>query len=226
VLFILCLAVGGFLLLIRTDREAPHERQPVRVTLLRPPAALEKPPVPEEEKRPQPPVPENRTIVPPPTTMQPREGGNPKGDDKPAAAGPLGVEGEGGPGSDAFGLVGRGKGGREITSIGTGPAGTIGGERDRTSAMRKYGGYYRLLKDELQKGINKRLEGEKDIPKGRLEILVWLSIEDGGSIADYRITRSSGSEAMDEAVKEYLGHARMQAPPPGMPRDVSIRFTY
>ncbi len=34
-----------------------------------------------------------------------------KGDDKPAAEGPLGLEGEGGAGSDAFGLAARGKAG-------------------------------------------------------------------------------------------------------------------
>jgi TonB family protein len=226
VLFVLCLSIGGFVLLIGTDKQMPRERQPVRVALLRPPAAVEKPTPPAEQKRPQPPVPENQTIIPPPSTMQPREGGNPKGDDKPAALGPLGVEGEGGPGSDAFGLVGRGKGGRELTSLGTGPAGTIGGDRDRASVMRRYGGYYRLLQDEMRKGIIKRLESQKTVPQGRLQILVWLSLEDGGSVADYRITRSSGSDAVDEAVKEYLSHAHMQAPPPGMPRDVSIRFTY
>jgi protein TonB len=224
VLFLFFLAIGGFVLLLSTDREMPHERNPVRVVLVRPPAAAEKPPPPEKERTPQPPVPENQTIIPPQGPMQPWERGNPKGDDKPAAEGPLGVEGEGGAGSDAFGLVGRGKGGREITTLGSGPAGTIGG--DRASAMKKYGGYYRLLREEMQKGINKRLEGEKAIPKGRLEILVWLSIEDGGGISEYRVTRSSGSEAMDEAVREYLSHARMQAPPPGMPRDVSVRFTY
>lgn len=227
-MFPLLLAVVGFVALVRTDKELPRERRPVTVTLMRPSAAeiKEKPPSPEEEKKPEQPPLEKQTFVSPEnSSLPPREGGNPKGDDKPAAEGPLGVGGEGGAGSDAFGLVGRGRGGREITTIGTGPAGG-GIGMDRAAAMRKYGGYYRVLKEELQKGINKRLEGEKDVPKGRLEVLVWLSIEDGGAVGDCRITRSSGSEAMDRAVKEYLNHARMQSPPQGMPRDVSLRFTY
>jgi outer membrane biosynthesis protein TonB len=224
VLFVLFLAIAGFILLVFTDRETEHQRRVAIVALLRPPAPLkEKTPPPTKEK---PPEPQKETIVPPRTVEPLRKGGNPKGDNKPAPEGPLGVEGEGGPGSDAFGLVGRGKGGRDITSLGTGPAGTIGGDRDRASVMRKYGGYYRLIQDEMQRAVTKRLEGNRAIPKGRLEILVWVSVDDRGAVSEFRITRSSGNEAMDEAVKEYLSYASIQVPPLGMPRDMSIRFVY
>jgi len=220
VLFVLFLAIGGFLLLLSTDQGNRGEHHVVSVALVRPPVPVIK------EKRPEPEPQKKETIVTRPNVEQPREGANRKGDNKPAPQGPLGVEGEGGAGSDAFGLMGRGKGGRDITSLGTGPAGTIGGDRDRASVMRKYGGYYRLVQDEMQRAVNKQLEGKSAIPKGRLEILVWVSIDDRGAVSEYRITRSSGNEAMDEAVKEYLNYARIQTPPPGMPRDMSIRFTY
>ena len=128
VLFVICLAIAGFIVLVFTDRETEHQRRVAIVALLRPPAPLkEKTPPPVKEKPPEPAAPQKESIVPP-RSLEPAREGNPKGDNKPAPEGPLGVEGEGGPGSDAFGLAGRGSGGREITSLGTGQAGTIGGE--------------------------------------------------------------------------------------------------
>ena len=92
--------------------------------------------------------------------------------------------------------------------------------------MRKYGGYYHAIQEEMQRAVTKRLEGNRAIPKGRLEVLVWVSIDDRGAVSEFRITHSSGNEALDQAVKEYLAYASVQAPPAGIPRDMSIRFTY
>ena len=228
VVSVLLLAIGGLALLFRMDEQIERPRRMVVVGLVRPTEVpKEKPPSPPpKEKPPEPPRPEKLAVMPPLRSEEPLREGNPKGDNKRAAEGPLGVEGEGGPGSDAFGLVGRGKGGGDITTLGTGQAGTIGGDRDRAYAMRKYGGYYRLVQEEMQRAINKRLEGDKSIPKGKLQLFVWVGMDDKGAVTEYRITRSSGNDVMDGVVKEYLAYAKIQAPPPGMPRGMSIRFTY
>jgi len=227
VVSVLLLAIGGVALLFRMDQQVEHPRHMVVVSLMKPTEVpKEKPAPPQKEKPPEPPRLEKVAVVPPLRSAEPLREGNPKGDNKPAAEGPLGVEGEGGPGSDAFGLAGRGKGGRDITTVGTGPAGTIGGAVDKGSVMRKYGGYYRLVQEEMQRAISKRLEGDKSIPKGKLQLLVWVGMDDKGAVTEYRITRSSGNDVMDGTVKEYLAYAKMEPPPPGMPRGMSIRFTY
>ncbi len=137
-----------------------------------------------------------------------------KGDDKPAAEGPLGVEGEGGAGGDAFGLVGRGKGGRDITTLGTGPSGTIGGDRDLLGAMRKHARYNKLVEDEINKAVKQALNENGGIPKGKNEAVVQIGMDDGGAVAEYRVIRSSGNRAVDEAVKRFLEYARISEPPP------------
>ncbi len=137
-----------------------------------------------------------------------------KGDDKPAAEGPLGVQGEGGAGSDAFGLVGRGKGGRDITTVGTGPAGTIGGDKDLAGSMRRHARYNKLVEDEINKAVKQVLSDNGGIPKGKTEAVVQIGMDDKGIVAEYRIVRSSGNRAVDEAVKESLKFARISEPPP------------
>ena len=215
ILFLLCLA-GGLIYLLSTDKGGGRKVFVAKVDLVRPDMPDKPPPPPKE--LPEPEVQKKEAMVAP-QNMEPQEARNMKGDDKPAAEGPLGLEGEGGAGSDAFGLVGRGKGGRDITTVGTGPAGTIGG--DRNAAFRRNGRYNQLVQEELQNAVKKRLSENGGIPKGKLEAVVQIGMDEGGAIADFRITRSSGNRAVDEAVKESLKYARISEPPPqDIPRGV------
>lgn len=215
VLFFLCLA-GGLLYLLSTDKGGGKKVFVAKVDLVRPNLPDKLPPPPKE----LPPEPEKQKeeIVAP--SAEPQEARNMKGDDKPAASGPLGVEGEGGAGSDSFGLVGRGKGGRDITTVGTGP-GTIGGERDMAGVMRRHARYNKLVEDEMNKAVKQALSENGGIPKGKLEAVVQIGMDEGGVVGEYRIIKLSGNKAVDEAVKKYLEYARISEPPPkDIPRGV------
>jgi TonB family protein len=213
ILFFLCLA-GGLLYLLKTDKGGGRKVFVAKVDLVKP-NLPDKPPPPPKEKLPEPEVQKKEAIVAPQNLDQPQEARNMKGDDKPAAEGPLGVQGEGGAGSDAFGLVGRGKGGRDITTVGTGPAaGTIGGDKDLTGALRRHARYNKLVEDEINKAVKQILSENGGIPKGKTEAVVQIGMDDKGIVAEYRIARSSGNPAVDEAVKEFLKFARISEPPP------------
>ncbi len=173
------------------------------------PTLPDKPPPPPKEKPPEPELQKQAIVTP--QDVAPQQAG-PKGDDKPAPEGPLGVEGEGGAGSDAFGLVGRGKGGRDVITLGTG-SGKGGGGADQAGLQRKFGWYTRIVGEELNKLVRKRLEENGGIPKGNAEVEVWIDLDEQGAVKGYRIIRSSGNQAMDEAVKA-LKFARISQPLP------------
>lgn len=210
VLFFLCLA-GGIAYLLSTDKGSGKKVFVAKVDLIKPNLPDKPPPPPKE----QPPEPEQKkeAIAAPQNMDQPQEARNMKGDDKPAASGPLGVEGEGGAGSDGFGLVGRGKGGRDITTVGTGP-GTIGGDRDMAGLMRKHAHYNRIVEDEVNKAVKQVLSQNGGIPRGKLESVVQIGMDEGGAVGEYRIIRLSGNRAVDEAVRKCLEYARISEPPP------------
>lgn len=220
---------GGVLYLVSTDKSGGRKVFVAKVDLVRPDLP-DRPPPPPKERPPEPEV-QKKEIVAPQNIDQPQEARNVKGDDKPAAGGPLGVEGEGGAGSDAFGLVGRGKGGRDITTLGTGAA-TIGGDRDLLGEMRRHARYNKLVEDEINKAVRQALGQNGGIPKGKNEAIVQIGMDEGGAVAEYRIVHPSGNPAVDEAVKRYLEYARISEPPPkDIPRGakgftiMSIRIT-
>ena len=110
--------------------------------------------------------------------------------------------------------MGRGKGGRDITTVGTGPSGTIGGDKDLVGVMRKHARYNQLVQEELNRAVRKRLDESGGIPKGKLEAVIQIGMDDGGSVAEYQIIHPSGNPAVDEAVRKSLGYARISEPPP------------
>ena len=188
-----------------------------RVELVKP-NLPDKPPPPPKEKLPEPEA-QKQTILAP-QDIAPQAG--PKGDDKPAPEGPLGVEGEGGAGSDGFGLVGRGKGGRDVITLGTG----FGkGGTDQAALQRRFGWYTRIVGDELNKIVRRRLEENGGIPKGALEVEVRIELDEQGAITGCRIIRSSGNPAMDDAVKA-LRSARISQPlPKGIYSGMNYKIT-
>ena len=145
-----------------------------------------------------------------------------KGDNKPAPEGPLGLDAEGGAGSDGFGLAAR-KGGRDVITLGTGPG---GGGLDGAALARKFAWYTRLVQEELKKTALKRLEESGRFPKGKQEVEVRVVIDDGGIVTECRVIGSSGNQAVDKAVQESLEHAKIsERPPADLPRRMTFRIT-
>ncbi|HME42722.1 MAG TPA: TonB C-terminal domain-containing protein [Syntrophorhabdales bacterium] len=219
VLLIFLLLAGGILYLVSTDSGGGKKVFIAKVDIVRP-NALDKPPPPPKEKLPEPEVQKKETIVAPDLTQQ--QTSSAKGDDKPAADGPLGLDAQGGAGSDGFGLAAR-KGGRDVTTLGTGPK--VGGGRDLATLLRQYAPYTRLVEEDVNKLVRRRLEENGGIPKGKLEALAEIIVGDKGDIRQFKIIRPSGNRSMDEAVKESLKFARISQPlPEGCPRAMNIKI--
>ncbi len=128
----------------------------------------------------------------------------------------LGLDTEGGPGSDSFGLKGI-PGGQTI--IGGGGSG--GG-----SPMGQYAWYARIIQDEIRDAVQKHLSQNGGIPKGRLETVVKIVLDDKGSIIRFEIMNSSGDHKMDDALKSTVkGMMISQRPPEGMPHALSLKVS-
>ncbi len=80
--------------------------------------------------------------------------------------------------------------------------------------MRRHARYNKLVEDEINKAVKQALGENGGIPKGKNEAIVQIGMDDKGVVAEYRIVRSSGNRAVDEAVKESLKFARISEPPP------------
>jgi len=147
-----------------------------------------------------------------PDNSRPDDANN-KPDEKPAGK-QLGLDAEGTAGGDAFGLIGN-KGGAGLIGGGGGGAGS------------PFGRYGRLLEEELNRKVKKRLEGNGGIPKGKLQIVVQIDVDAQGKIVKYRIVTPSGDAKLDGVVREALKRdgAISQPPPEGMPRGVNIRIS-
>lgn len=136
-------------------------------------------------------------------------------DNQPPPGEQLGVDAEGGSGSDAFGLVGR-KGGRALVGSG----GSSGGPQ---TLMQKYGWYVRIIEEQISRELVKKGK----IPSGGLQAFVRLVLDEKGFIMSHSIYTSSGSDQMDVAVEEALRVIRKvsEPPPEGMPRTMKIKIT-
>jgi TonB family protein len=223
VIIVVILAGGGLYLLLSTDEDGGKKRHVTNVALLKPPVDMkDRPPPPLKDKPPE--EVQKKENIDVRAMAAPGEARSEKADGKPAADGPLGLDAQGGAGSDGFGLVGR-KGGRDVTTLGTGGGGG-GGGGDMSALLRKYGWYNQRVQDDLRKIVRKRLDEGKGIPKGKLEAIVEILMDDRGTITDHKIVKSSGSQTMDEAVRESLRYAKISEPPPsGIPKKMSIRIS-
>jgi TonB family protein len=151
--------------------------------------------------------------------------GGPDSNDNTPAGDRLGLDAEGKAGSDGFGLVGR-KGGRSILAGRGGSGGVGGGGSGKSSPLNKFGWYTQIVKTEISKKIQKYLDENGGIPRGKLQTIVRISVDSAGAVVQWRIVGSSGNHDMDEAVKQCIGDVRISEPPPeGMPRTLIIRVT-
>lgn len=188
--------------LILTDDGAQRKRRAQMVTLLREPP----PPPPKVEKPPEPEIKKQEEVIKP-EKKEPVE----SKEDKPSGKN-LGVDAEGGAGSDAFGLVGN-KGGRAL----------IGGD----DLMRQYAGYFHFVQDDIRKRVQRLLEQNGGLPRNKVQTTVKILLDQRGVVVRFRIVTPSGDPRMDQAVKEALEVATISQPPPeGMPRGtMTIRIT-
>ena len=225
---------GGLVFLLETADEEGKKGRVAVVSLIRPAPPLKEKPEPPKEKPPEPEV-QKKEIETIREVVRQEENRNDKPEDQPAGN-DLGLDAQGVAGSDSFGLVGK-KGGRALVG---GPAGEgaggpvvtkgpekpkVGGDRSPAALMRKFAWYNQLVQEEMKKRVFKRLDENGGIPKGKLEAVVQIVMDDEGNILEHRIMLSSGNPKMDEAVHESLGFARMSEPPPeGIPRSMSIKI--
>jgi protein TonB len=211
------LGLIGFAVKVFLSNDTSHKKALYQITLIKPPPEEKvKPPEPEKLKEtPKESIPTTAEIPQPEAQDQPPDNAPPAGAD-------LGVAGEGGAGSDGFGLVGKGKNykGRDITVGGTG-----GGGMGRLALLTKYGWYTDKIQDEIKKQFNKRMEKDGGVPKGKFQITLKILLDPQGTIKKYRIITSSGNDRLDAAVKATLPGLKIsQAPPDGMPSLITLRI--
>jgi hypothetical protein len=211
------LAGISFVVKVFLSPDGPHTKQQVStVTLLKPPEpeVKEKPPEPEVQKE----VPK-QTIETPTEAPQPQDQAQDQSQDNTPAGSDLGVDGEGGAGSDGFGLVGK-KGGRALTLGGGGGGG--GG----LSQMARFGWYAQKVQSALSAQMKKRLEEEGGLPKGKFHALVKVFLSENGLVTDYRILTPSGNSRVDTALKEaFVVVKKFDPVPEGMRKIMTIKVS-
>jgi len=208
VVVVVFIGLGAFLVkLIISDDEGKSQRQIQMVTLLKPPPPPkipEKPPEPEIRKDE---IMEQKIEAPKPDEMPDQSQDNkPPGQD-------LGLDAEGTAGSDGFGLVGK-KGGRALIGGGGG------------SMTGQYAWYTYIVQEEIKKTVRERLEKTGGIPKGKIQIIIRIELDQQGKIIRCDIAGSSGNKIVDNAILDTLAMARVSEPPPdGMPRAMKLRIS-
>lgn len=205
VLLILLVALGVYLARDLFDKPAQTKKQVQQITVVQPPPPP--PPPPPQEKPPEPEVKEEKIEEPEPEPEKEPEPAPEQADEPPADQ--LGVDAEGGAGSDAFGLAAR-KGGRSLLG------GTAG------SVIHWYGGQVKqTLVDELH-ALLEETPARKAGYSATLDI--WIGPD--GRLSRAELSGSSGKPEVDQAIRAALPKLRLalQKPPPeNMPQPVRIR---
>lgn len=195
-------AVGLYLVRDIFQKPVQTKKQVQQVTMIQPPPPP--PPPPPEQKPPEPEVKEEKIeeAEPEPEPKAPEQAEEPPPGDQ------LGVDSDGGAGSDAFGLVGK-KGGHGLIGGGGG------------NAIIWYGQHVqRELVDELQRRLKDKARDSK------YSAVVHLWIGPDGSVTRVELANSSGTAEIDDALRSALGglRARFKSPPEHMPQPVKIRI--
>jgi TonB family protein len=132
----------------------------------------------------------------------------------------LGLDTEGGTGSDAFGLAAR-KGGRALVGSGNG-----GGGLSRAALLQKFAWYTGIVRTELEERVRRYLEEHGGIPKGELQTVVKIQLDEQGKVNAFQIEGSSGNQEMDRAVAQILETAAVNEPPPSdMPKVIKLKIS-
>lgn len=193
------IALFGFALKKLLGDAGPQKKQTVHnIALLKPPPPP--PPPKPQEKPPEPEMKKEEVKVEQPKPDAPNQSDAPEGKQ-------LGVDAEGGAGSDGFGLIGN-KGGRDLLAGGGKMAFAF-----YTNQLQRF------LQDELAK--HKKLKSADY----RVIVRVWLSR--AGAVQRVELAGSSGNGEIDESLRKALADvpALRDPPPENMPQPVKVRIT-
>jgi len=134
-------------------------------------------------------------------------------DDPPPMDDNLGIDAEGGAGSDSFGLLGK-KGGAPVIG---------GGGR---SLMTQYAWYNQIVEKELRRRVDELLNRGGGIPQGSFKAVVNVFLDEQGQVVRSSLHAASGNPRLDDAIQEAMQQLRIsQRPPEGMPRGLRIAIT-
>jgi TonB family protein len=205
VLLALLVGVGIYILQSKFEKPVQTKKQIQQITVIQPPPP---PPPPPPEQKPPEPEPEEEKIPEPEPEPEPEPA--PEESQEPAGE-ELGVDAEGGAGSDGFGLVGK-KGGRSL----------LGGSGG--SAILWYGGQVkRQLGDELQPLLS---DTKARSANYSVVINVWIGAD--GRVSKAELASSSGISDVDRSIREALTKLHFsvaKAPPQNMPQPLKIKVT-
>ncbi len=196
---------GIFHYLSKPSKPARPKAQQIAVLRQQPP-----PPPPKPQEKPKEPELKKEEVKLPDPAPEPKAA-----DNEPPPAQDLGIDAQGGAGSDGFGLQGR-PGGRDIT--------TIGGTGDGTGLGRaQYAFYSGLVQTHLQEalGRDRRLRAADY----RATVRVWFAAD--GRIQRVELVDGSGDATIDAALRQTIADAApmKQPPPPEMPQPVKLQVT-
>jgi TonB family protein len=197
------IAVGVYFLQDIFQKPAQMKKQTQQITMIQPPP----PPPPPPEQKPPEPEPEPEKMPEPEPEKEPEP--TPEPAEEPAGE-ELGVDAEGGAGSDGFGLLGK-KGGRSLL-------GGTGG-----SAILWYGGQ---VKHGLEEELQKRLADTARTAAYSVQLNVWVNAD--GSVNRAELATGSGRADVDQAIRSALPnvHFSLPKPPPeNMPQPLKVRVT-
>ena len=196
--------VAGAFLLLRSflARPAGKGSGVHQIALInQPPPPPPKPP----EKQPEPPKVKDEVKLDPPKA-EPKADEPKPADDKPASDKPLGVDADGGAGSDGFGLASS-RGGRDLLSTGGG-----GGAA-----------YYSGL---LQRQFFEALSRNRKVLRDEFRIVVKIWIADDGRVTKADIVSGSGNAQVDETIQlTLLEMPALHDVPPSSMRPIQLRLS-
>ncbi len=172
-----------------------------QITVIAPPP----PPPPPEQKLEEPPPPEEEEQIDEPEPV-PEE--IPEASDEPPPGADLGVDAEGGAGSDAFGLIGR-KGGRSL----------LGGNGNNPFAW---------FTNAVQQDVLAKINDNEKIRKRAYKVKIKLWIDTAtGRVKQVELANSTGDKALDQELKKtamQVGELSERAPIE-MPQPVKFYLT-
>ncbi len=207
-LFLLLFTVGVVLMVqaFMEKGDKPERPRVQQISLVKPPPPKEPPKPPEPEKiEEQPNREEVKLEEAQPTPEQARDDGPPPGEQ-------LGLDAEGGAGGDAFGLAAR-KGGRDITTLGTGGGG--GGDRQAW--------YARLIARHFEEGLRRA----KGLNGSSYNVVINVWFDDAGRVRQTRLVRGSGDGEVDRTIQDEVLNLPplRETLPEDLPQPVRIRVT-
>ncbi len=192
-------ALLGFALKKLLGTAGPAKKQTVHnIALLKPPPPP--PPPKPQEKPPEPEMKKEEVKVEQPKPDAPNQSDAPEGKQ-------LGVDAEGGAGSDGFGLVGN-KGGRDLLAGGGKMA-------------------FAFYTNQLQRFLQEELARHKKLKSADYRVIVRVWLSRGGAVQRVELAGSSGNGEIDESLRQALAEvpALREPPPENMPQPVKLRIT-